>query len=325
MQDIGQFNLVLGDNNVGKTSLLEALMFDGSIDQFILSLSKRLDKRNIGGTLTDGVWGFYVNNDAKLDTEKILTEIESNIANRALLFDKVLKKIYLKPEDGVWDLLDMMEGDKMDKKPFEIENPKGYTWPVDFIEPLVSNLDRHEFGLTKTYSKLVRESHKNLRKEFIASLQIIDSSIEDLREDSISTNQNLISVESGKFGSTTLLAMYGDGTITMFRNFLMLNLYRGKKMMFDEIDAGIYYNRMKDYWKVILKSAHENDVQIFASTHNEECITAFEKALAELGEEYLKDARTITLKERHETNEVIAYTNKIDVLQFAVESGNDLR
>ena len=28
VNDIGQFNLIVGDNNVGKTSLLEALLFD---------------------------------------------------------------------------------------------------------------------------------------------------------------------------------------------------------------------------------------------------------------------------------------------------------
>ena len=28
VKDIGQFNLIVGDNNVGKTTLLEALLFD---------------------------------------------------------------------------------------------------------------------------------------------------------------------------------------------------------------------------------------------------------------------------------------------------------
>ncbi|MBK8425752.1 MAG: AAA family ATPase [Lewinellaceae bacterium] len=28
LTDIGQFNLIVGDNNVGKTSVLEALLFD---------------------------------------------------------------------------------------------------------------------------------------------------------------------------------------------------------------------------------------------------------------------------------------------------------
>ena len=45
VNDIGQFNLIVGDNNVGKTCLLEALLFDESpkqlLSNFYLSLTKR--------------------------------------------------------------------------------------------------------------------------------------------------------------------------------------------------------------------------------------------------------------------------------------------
>ena len=33
VSDIGQFNLIVGDNNVGKTCLLEALLFDEDAGQ----------------------------------------------------------------------------------------------------------------------------------------------------------------------------------------------------------------------------------------------------------------------------------------------------
>ena len=39
LTDIGQFNLVVGDNNVGKTSLLEALCVDSNYENFIFALA----------------------------------------------------------------------------------------------------------------------------------------------------------------------------------------------------------------------------------------------------------------------------------------------
>ena len=45
VNDIGQFNLIVGDNNVGKTCLLEALLFDEDpqqlLNNFYLGLTKR--------------------------------------------------------------------------------------------------------------------------------------------------------------------------------------------------------------------------------------------------------------------------------------------
>ena len=42
LNDIGQFNLIVGDNNVGKTSVLEALLFDTDRKNCLLSLHKTL-------------------------------------------------------------------------------------------------------------------------------------------------------------------------------------------------------------------------------------------------------------------------------------------
>ncbi|MBK7936356.1 MAG: AAA family ATPase [Lewinellaceae bacterium] len=42
LTDIGQFNLIVGDNNVGKTSVLEALLFDDDRKKCLLNLHKTL-------------------------------------------------------------------------------------------------------------------------------------------------------------------------------------------------------------------------------------------------------------------------------------------
>ncbi len=47
VNDIGQFNLIVGDNNVGKTCLLEALLVDNDIDMTIERFHNSLCRRNI--------------------------------------------------------------------------------------------------------------------------------------------------------------------------------------------------------------------------------------------------------------------------------------
>ena len=38
MDNLGQFNVIVGDNNVGKSSILEALMIDPKVEIFLQSL-----------------------------------------------------------------------------------------------------------------------------------------------------------------------------------------------------------------------------------------------------------------------------------------------
>ena len=46
MDNIGQFNLIVGDNNVGKTSVLEALLFREDLSQTISSFIYAIANRN---------------------------------------------------------------------------------------------------------------------------------------------------------------------------------------------------------------------------------------------------------------------------------------
>lgn len=55
----------------------------------------------------------------------------------------------------------------------------------------------------------------------------------------------------------------------------------GGFIVVDEIENGLHYSIMKDVWSLILIFAERHDVQIFASTHSEECLQAAAKAFHE--------------------------------------------
>jgi AAA15 family ATPase/GTPase len=92
--------------------------------------------------------------------------------------------------------------------------------------------------------------------------------------------------------------------------------------MIDEIDTGIHYSRMKDFWKTILQAATENKVQLFATTHSKECLQYYKEAIAELKLE--NESRVIAMVET-KNKDIKAITYKFDEFEHSLNHDNELR
>jgi AAA15 family ATPase/GTPase len=49
-------------------------------------------------------------------------------------------------------------------------------------------------------------------------------------------------------------------------------------LLIDEIENGLHYSVLPDVWKLIFAVANRLNVQVFATTHNWDCIEAFQQA-----------------------------------------------
>jgi AAA15 family ATPase/GTPase len=65
----------------------------------------------------------------------------------------------------------------------------------------------------------------------------------------------------------------------------ILNVPKGT-VLIDEIEDGFYYKKMQSIWATLLKLADENDVQIFATSHSLESITAAAKVAEQHPEKF---------------------------------------
>jgi AAA15 family ATPase/GTPase len=57
----------------------------------------------------------------------------------------------------------------------------------------------------------------------------------------------------------------------------MVNAPRGW-LLVDEIENGIHYSIQPQLWEFIVQLSNRLNVQVFATTHNWDCITAFQQA-----------------------------------------------
>ncbi len=77
------------------------------------------------------------------------------------------------------------------------------------------------------------------------------------------------------------LISLGDGAMRMFGITLALANSRDGFFLIDEPENGVHYSVQQDFWRMMLRTAHENNVQVLATTHSWDCIAGFARAAVE--------------------------------------------
>ena len=77
------------------------------------------------------------------------------------------------------------------------------------------------------------------------------------------------------------LRSLGDGAMRLFGVALALANSRNGFLLIDEAENGIHHSVQQDFWRMVLQTAHENNVQVFATTHSWDCVRGFAQAAVE--------------------------------------------
>jgi len=317
VKDIGQFNLIVGDNNVGKTCFLEALLFDKNKTVFSNNLIDSLRRRSfLEYKVLDNN---FISITSSLNERKIKNRILKNIDEGIAIFsygsnDYSVDKIILK---GSFYTSNRIDRDFYDSLSFsDIKNITKYHNIIPFI------------GFNSLFSEDIYSLYNNIKtksdkENLIKTIQVINSNIIDVELRQSFDDLDLVFLLSLKNKDEFIPVNYlGDGFKRIFYIILKVLSLKGKRIMIDEIETGIHYSRQKDFWLNILKICNELDVQIFATTHSNECLQAFYEASKELNEQ--KDIRLISLQEG-EQEKIYSTTYNFENIEAGLYSNIELR
>ncbi|MCU0352809.1 MAG: AAA family ATPase [Cytophagales bacterium] len=326
MDDIGQFNLILGDNNVGKTSVLEALLFDEDISKFIQNLGVVIYHVKNFKTFNGSYLDYFLNREGY---QKHLTFYisESNFFTIQKEGDKwFYRNLPIVRRSVVTKLINAPARVLAEPEKIYLYRPNSEYKSISSLLSVsyISVFQSYDEDLISFYSSYIQTS-KLQKRNLIESLRAIIPTVENIE---VSTGEflqpTLLIVRSDK-DSVIPLAVFGEGSIKMFRILCEIVKNKGNRVMIDEIDAGIHFSRMKLFWKTILKAAKDNEVQLFITTHNEECLRYFKEALEEEDMVPLqKDARCFTLEEI-KNGQVKAYKTGFEGFQHAIDMNINIR
>ena len=345
MENLGQFNLLVGDNNVGKTSVLEGLCFDeklgnlvwGFINIFIKRKMINLGNHNTYPLFDDFQKSNLFENLFKDISKPYLVEFRShNYQFTESIKIDFLEYYQLNPIEIKSKIEDHVFGDNNSKfwlRLFSNGEKKGVfngyfgsaTYEVlsrNYRVNMVNLNTGYDIDLLLLFYKILNDD-KVLRNEFLKTLKMILPKVDEIRPHKVGETEYLavgLEDKNGLFPIT----YFGDGVVKLTRILLEILDAKGKRLMIDEIETGIHFSRLKDFWKTVITLCKKYDVQLFATTHSLECQKYFVYALAELEEEDRKNARNISLLENKEGN-VESVTFDYEQFEFALEIGANTR
>lgn len=116
------------------------------------------------------------------------------------------------------------------------------------------------------------------------------------------------------------LRSLGDGAVRLFGVALALASSRDGFLLIDEAENGIHHSIQRDYWRMVLQAAHDNNVQVLATTHSWDCVRAFAQvAVAN------EDVEGVLIRLEKDDDGIHVITYSEDRLRRAAEHGSEVR
>ena len=116
------------------------------------------------------------------------------------------------------------------------------------------------------------------------------------------------------------LKSLGDGAVRLFGVALALANSKDGFLLIDEAENGIHHSIQRDFWTMVLKAAHENNVQVLATTHSWDCVAGFAMAATEIEE---VDGALVRLDRYDDHIKAVEYSE--EDLRIAAKHGIEVR
>ena len=110
----------------------------------------------------------------------------------------------------------------------------------------------------------------------------------------------------------------GDGLVHVLNIIVALLSCPNGVLLLDEVESGLHYTTQMKLWQLIFKLADQYNVQIFATTHSNDCLNAFAKNA--------QNNQAIMFRLNKVENGIIAMPfSEMDRIGFALDNNIDLR
>jgi AAA15 family ATPase/GTPase len=358
LADLGQFNLLTGRNNVGKSSLLEAMFL--TVSQFEkdslliletmrhLSLSNRYFKYffhnfqfentiKLGMSFSENPHEPLMNYSLEcslLNKDDLLAayghrNLDENVRknflsifnlSNSLLVGMKTKTLY--PDNKIDYLLSWIT--KNERTDSLYLGQLGY---FEDQEPQQRPVNIKLATLGSGFLEAASENSVNLENLLITPsikkkfLNVLSSFTNIEIKDCQFTNTMGLMLAIESYGDEMVpFKVFGQGTLCFLNLVVLIYECENGILLVDEIDDGLHYSSMVKVWQHAMKLAKEHNVQLFATTHSMECVRAFSEVANQLAP---TEARLININKPYARNHEALISNAQELAEL-LEDGVEL-
>jgi energy-coupling factor transporter ATP-binding protein EcfA2 len=258
-------NLIIGQNNTGKTALLEALAL---LLADPLPTANKLPQlfRTTGGDWNENFWQWIVYN--------------KNVHGGAV----VRVKIPQRPDFGVC----LKKGSPLDgyvalgqgRTPLELGNlPLWSTGGGETAGLPAVAFSTHPTNPTQDAIDYNRVVQKKGRKKVEALITAVEPRLEAI--ESLQTGKEPLLYADVGLSEMIPVTQMGQGFNRLLDIYSEIIAAEAKVLLIDEVENGIHHSVLETIWRGLFHASQEAGVQIFATTHSWECVLAADRAARE--------------------------------------------
>lgn len=326
IDNLGRINLILGNNNVGKTSLLEAifaLSCGNNLEPFynIIAMKQKNNIQDPMGMsaydIGERIHTVFKNRSAQeyefeLSSKDINNKLKkfkhivkpsqfmSFINTNAGAYNNQSEQYLTLPDGNKIRMINIAEWVIKDNGSEKVRNQVAVpqlnqfqnmapAYNAMFLDILAHRLKGNTIEI---YAQLKR--NPRLLKEFLKEMTKIFPEVESL--DLIPFKEGASTVSIIKTDGDILpIYQFGDGLQRWFNIIGSFVLQRDSIKLIEEIDATLHFEAQKEMGAYICQLSKEFNNQVFASSHSIEFVDNFLSGIKESSPEMLKDVRVITM------------------------------
>lgn len=273
---LSRINLFVGDNNSGKTSVLEAVYMLTQMNNLIKYLDIERFRARVETGFSPSWMTEYLDNDYMLSGTYGGKSYQVKYSqSKAESFD-LDKQGYLTTMISKANQEGNAEEYQMNMHLYEQKEPVSNDNKVVCICPSAfsSAYRRDKASLLEAYSVVIENNKKDMLVGFIRDN--FDRQITDINLIGERDNYRFM-VTSREFEKAMDITKYGEGLQRVLEISLYVVACENGCAFIDEIDSAVHKSLLDKFIQYIASICKEYNVQLFASTHNRECVDSFVK------------------------------------------------
>lgn len=318
ISSLARVNLITGKNNTGKSAILEAIAIyasKGDLNVIYQLLTERGEyfrqteaNKNPAESNIKSFSSMFTNRVVSFDRDNAISigSIENVLADKEISSEKSVSLRFVKYYDQIQK---DAQGETISRTREIIDNqavnnPESFNVgleivsgdgsyilslveerPIRFGFRRFSGSEKLQFIRTRNIDRVINgklwDNITLTEKEqyVIEALQIIEPATERIAFIEEPRTERTAVIKLSNTKNVLPLKSMGDGINRILTIILALVNSDSGFLLIDEFENGLHHTVQKQLWKVIFKLAAELNIQVFATTHSEDCISGFENVL----------------------------------------------